>query len=454
MSLLSWVGDRFKDAVGAVGQAEQWLDQRISDAENWFAHVFDGYPEAQAMSIQEIVRQIQSGYGSRDLHEGAQSTRDQSNSQMAISDVAHDLVQRLEAAWSGQGADAARENIRPLAVSADDASRTLSSNRQHIQTQADMFDQIRNSLLPMADPAPEKNWYDNFVPWTTDAEKAVEQYNRQLEQNRQIYDQYHQSSTTVQQGIQVDYGNLPDAQDALVSTFQLDGDSRQDQDGGAQDYRDRGSTHGVADRYQAPVGADNYSLPAASVHPTSGTTGQPGYSMPPTSGTTGQPGYSMPSTGGDSDVTSTAGYVPTRNTAAHQPSGSGPSTFGPASGGGTDPSSGLPAAGFAPIGGGTGGGGHGAGGGASGGAGAAGALQAGPRVGAGESGGYASRPGSAGAAGAAGRSGMSGMAGMGGARGAGQGGDDEEHETKYLVDEDGDEIFGTDERTAPPVIGL
>lgn len=441
MSLLSWVGDRFKDAVGAVGQAEQWLAQRISDAENWAVHVFDGYPDAQAMSIAEIVKQIQNGFGAGDLHGGAEVAKDEMVAQLRISDGSHDLVQRLEAAWSGQGADAARENIRPLAVSADDASQTLSSNRQHIQTQADTFDQIRNSLQPMADPAPEKDWYDNFVPWTTDAEKAVDQYNQQLQQNRQIYDQYHQSSTTVEQGIQTDYGHLPGAQDAQISTFQLDNNSqRHDQGGGPQDSRGRGSTGlSAVDQYGPPAPPGKSSLPAVSVNPTSGTTGVPGYSMPPS-------GYS--------DVTSTAGYSPAGNTPGYQPSGFGPGTFGPA--GGMDPSSGSPAAGFAPLGGGAGGGGYGAGGGVgAGGAGAGGALQAGPRVGAGESGGYAARPGAAGAAGTAGgRPGMSGMAGMGGARGGGQGGDDEEHETKYLLSEDGDEIFGTDEKTAPPVIGL
>lgn len=41
---------------------------------------------------------------------------------------------------------------------------------------------------------------------------------------------------------------------------------------------------------------------------------------------------------------------------------------------------------------------------------------------------------------------------MGGAGQGGQGGD-EEHQTKYLIQEDGNELFGTDALTAPPVIG-
>jgi hypothetical protein len=269
MSLWSALGNAYKDVVGAAGSAEQWFEQRISEAGHWVEGVFDGHPDAQAVSIAEIVRQIHGGYGSSDLHQGVQVVNDQTRAQMQISDGSHDLVQRLESAWSGQGADAAQANIRPLAVSADDASQTLSSNGQHIQTQADTFDGIRNSLQAMADPAPEQNWYDNFVPGTTDAEQAVDQYNQQARQNQQIYDQYHQSSMTVGQAIQIDYGHLPDSGDAQVSTFQLNttqpGKTTAPQDHSGAGYT--GGTGGGASGYQAPSGSGNFALPAASVHP-------------------------------------------------------------------------------------------------------------------------------------------------------------------------------------------
>lgn len=56
--------------------------------------------------------------------------------------------------------------------------------------------------------------------------------------------------------------------------------------------------------------------------------------------------------------------------------------------------------------------------------------------------------------GAGGRGGVGGRGMMGGGRGAGRGGEDDEHKTpSYLQEPDPDEIFGTDEKTAPPVIG-
>jgi hypothetical protein len=43
---------------------------------------------------------------------------------------------------------------------------------------------------------------------------------------------------------------------------------------------------------------------------------------------------------------------------------------------------------------------------------------------------------------------------MGGGAGKGGGGEDTEHQRPtYLVEPDPDDIFGTDQKTAPPVIG-
>ncbi|WAL63787.1 hypothetical protein ORV05_22645 [Amycolatopsis cynarae] len=258
------------------------------------------------------------------------------------------------------------------------------------------------------------------APTAASTEQAVNQYNQLAEQNRQIYDQYHQTSSTVQQGIKIDYGQLPDAQDAQVSgnTSNTDYSSSP-----RQSVTDSG---GGPSHYRAPA-ASAYSPPAAAPHTTVG-------SVMPSYPTSSAPSYN--------NSTSTSGYIPPSSSNASNQSNS----FSPTSGFG-------PTGGFGPMGGGAA---AGSGYGAGGGVGAGGSLQPGNQVGAGAGESmYGARPGAAGtAAGAAGASGRPGMpGGMGGAHGKGEGGD-EEHETKYLLDEDGDEIFGTDEKTAPPVIGL
>ena len=105
-------------------------------------------------------------------------------------------------------------------------------------------------------------------------------------------------------------------------------------------------------------------------------------------------------------------------------------------------------------GGGAGGGfGSGAGGaGSSGAGGVRGGLGPGGGLGAGGSGLASEGAALRGGAGAAGRGGVGGMGGMAGGRGQGE--DDDEHQRpSFLVEGDPDAVFGTDEATAPPVIG-
>ncbi|RBM19274.1 hypothetical protein DI005_16455 [Prauserella sp. PE36] len=176
-------------------------------------------------------------------------------------------------------------------------------------------------------------------------------------------------------------------------------------------------------------------------------------------------GYSSPaplpgSYTGSTPGTAPSGYRPPTTSRPRVPTGNGNSNFnsmgpmpmGPMGGGGSYGAGGSDyasklgrggAGGFGP------GGSAGAGG--APGAGAASGAASGPaKPGMGPMGGGAAAPG---AAAAAGRGGM-GAAGMGAGSGRGQGSEDAEHQRPtYLVEGDPDEVFGTDQRTAPPVIG-
>jgi hypothetical protein len=159
--------------------------------------------------------------------------------------------------------------------------------------------------------------------------------------------------------------------------------------------------------------------------------------------------------------TSTAGFVPPESTTGGPTFGSvGPLGTGVGTGGGPGSTGGLPGE--------FGLGGFGAGGGggfAAGGSGGLGGSGAGGRFGAGGSGGSdasgagAGRAGVGGAgaaaaeeAGTGGSAGSRGMGGMGAGRGAKGQGDAEHKRPDWLLEND-EGIFGTDELTAPPVIG-
>ncbi|MQA09652.1 MAG: hypothetical protein GEU98_14080 [Pseudonocardiaceae bacterium] len=182
-------------------------------------------------------------------------------------------------------------------------------------------------------------------------------------------------------------------------------------------------------------------------YPNAGGDSGSGYGGVPGGGYGGAPGST-----GEPGTTTSAGYT-------GPGSGSIPGGFGPGSGGaGAGAPGGAGATGM-PVGGAMGG--FGAGGGSAGSAGRAG-LGGGSGATTGQSPGTGAKTGSgAGAAGAqavpgrgaaAGGTGGRGMP-MGGA-GRGQGGDDDEHQrASFLIEPDAEGTFGTDEKTAPPVIG-
>jgi hypothetical protein len=193
-------------------------------------------------------------------------------------------------------------------------------------------------------------------------------------------------------------------------------------------------------------------------HPGSGGSGG-GYAPPAVSGAPGATGGSGPvASGGTTTQGSGWGSPPagTGQQGGGSPVPGGGAGSGTGSGGGwSGMPGGMPMGGFGGAGGGAGSGGSGgwgptgSGGPGSGGAGGAGS---GPRSGVGA---LAAEDAAVenGAAGARGTSGSAGMGGMGAGRGGGRGEDSEHKRAAYLVEGDPEGLFGTDEKTTPPVIG-
>lgn len=191
--------------------------------------------------------------------------------------------------------------------------------------------------------------------------------------------------------------------------------------------------------YAAPTGpSGNAYNPAANLTPGPVTSG----------GRTDPSAYQLPNQRGGYDFTNPRGGSRNTNNAAG---------FGPMPMGGMGGMGGAGGAGAGGVGRGMGGAGgmgrgFGPGGSSSGAAPGAGAASGAAKgMGAG-----AASPGAAAAAGSgsAGARGAAGVGGMGAGRGGGKGEDDQGHQRPtYLVEADPDSVFGTDERTAPPVIG-
>lgn len=363
-------------------------------------------PSAESIKVGMLVKTIKGGPGAGGLYEALRATEQQAEIQTDLSGQAHELVGRLEAAWSGKSSDGARQLIRSFADVADESSEVLASNARNLQRQVDGFERMRDSLEPMQDPPPEKSFGNPDFHGT--AKKRIRRYQQQAERNRQRYQAYVDDTNENLNDLGHDHRPLPGMNDS----------------GGR--------------------GPSPWPGPGPSPRPTPypGPNPFPGPRPYPGGGSGGSGGG-----WGGSGSPYTPDFTPSRydgSTAAASfgpGAGGGAGGFGPGSGGGVPgggagggvpAAGGLPAAGLA--GGATGAGGQSGvarpGGGAGAGAGARGAGGFGPRGG-----------------------GMAGGAPMGGG-GRGQGGEDQEYQRKsWLQENDPEGIFGTDELTPPPVIG-
>ncbi|GAB3574072.1 hypothetical protein GCM10027445_34410 [Amycolatopsis endophytica] len=327
----------------------------------------------------------------------------------------------MDNAWKGMASGQVQAGAHPLGIWLQDSATNLGKSSTYLNDQADAFDTVKGKVQEVPAQPPDGGFLDGINPMS-DTDEQIEQYNQRGKANVDAFNNYYQASMT-------NAGGMPQ-----YSAWQ--GNSFSDGNPGG------GFPGGGGGAGSMPGGAGG----AGAFKPAS-TGDLPQFNSPtPTSNipTSTTPAGYTPSTGHNPafDATSASGYQPTST-----------SGFGPGGGGG----------GFGPGGGAGLGSGAGAGAGAGGGVGAAGfgAMGAGAGIGSGATAGTGAGAGGTGAGGAgarggargAGRAGMSGAPGMGGRGGRSNGEEDEEHDNKYMVGDDPNELFGTDELTAPPVIG-
>ncbi|WP_199428906.1 PPE domain-containing protein [Qaidamihabitans albus] len=425
----------------------------------------------------QIWERITTGEGPGSLSEGqASAGRLKAAYQRRVDQIA-ELNRMMDRAWQGDGADAAKSGAHPLKTWMEDSHVKLQDSDRYLGEQTAAFGSVHAKVQPIPQEPPKSSFLNDITPWETDTDRAIKDYNTRAQANVDAFNEYFQASGANGKGMP-NYSAL----DREIDDVEVDDGGDRGDNGDERPGDDRGGTPST------PIGPGGSGHPPGSVPGVSGVPGGPGTPGGPDTplapgtvpGGPGSPGgpsgpgnvdFPPPGNlpggdGRDDGDGNRPGHMPgggfrpgewdeRTNTSGFTPSRVPSADFG--GGGGSVPGGG--AGGFGP--GGSAGGGSGAGGFAGGAAGfgpGAGAQAPGAGTGAaapGPRGGGGMGGAAAGAAGAAGR-GMGGgmMGGMGGAgRGGGKGSDDEEHQSKFLVEEDPNSLFGSDELTAPPVIG-
>ncbi|MCU1684818.1 MAG: PPE-repeat protein [Amycolatopsis sp.] len=417
-------------AVGAVAGA----------AIGGLVSLFSGGPEAQQQSAniggrtidaRQVWEQISPGT-SQSLGDGASAAQTLEQAHSTRASQIDALNQQMDAAWQGDASQAAQAGGHPLGTWLKDSASNLTKSHTFLSAQSSSFDTAKNTIQEIAAKPPEENFGDRINPFS-DKDNEINKYNQQGQTNVNAFNAYYQASAQNAAG-------MPQFSAWQGNPLSDGGNGQQNPPVGGNGGHVGGGTGG----YGGSGGSGSYGGPGSygvntpappqpisvAHHPVA----------PPPNYNTGNP----PGSGLNSGTTASS-YTPPPLT---NPSSNYSSGFGPGSSGG-----------FGPGGSGSGSGsGSGAfGGGAVGGfgPGGSGSLGAGASSGAGSGvgSGAAGRGGAgAGAGAAAGKAGTSGASGMG-RGGGGKGSEDEEHQNKYLISEDPNELFGNDALTAPPVIG-
>ncbi|MBP2331016.1 hypothetical protein JOF56_011401 [Kibdelosporangium banguiense] len=372
------------------------------------------------LSGQEIYENFSNARGSADLAGSADVVSEVVKTYNERGDQIKKLLGKMDAVWKGGAAGAAHRGVGPLALEHALAVPAIDTMRDLVGRQAGSFNDAKNSVIPVP-PAPEK--VDPLAAFLTPG--ALVTYQQQLNSHNAAA-QHNADVMRVYENASVYNMNLPDSYGSIT---------------------DDQAEIRVAQATTPPVGPDD-----APDQPGPGTGGP----RPPT-GDGGQPGGAgSGSRGPDSRVPSNG--LPPQGTAS---SGTTP-------GGYTPPAPGFrPDVPSVPVGGGSGpeiefagttigqvglpGDGTGSGG-RAGIPGAAGGV--GSRTGAGPLNGLEVTQTATTRSNPTGHGGLGGAPMGMGAGGRGRGGEDEERQrASFLEEPDPEAIFGTDERTPPPVIG-
>lgn len=375
-----------------------------------------------SLTAAEIYQRIRGGQGTGSIVRAQDTAHALARRHWERGEQIGALRARMAESWRGDAAEAATAHTDPLSEAQRQSHDLLEASTRPLLTQAEDFERAYINVEEVPEKPPTSSLLNDAIPFTTDTDRAIADYNTKANKNVQVYNEYNGASHSNGGALPTTYPQLPIG---AVPPIVVRGSGKVIPGRGKKPApTTRGTGDTVPAGSQALGGQSN---PLAGGQPLGGLT-------PSVSSTTPQGSFLDPVAGQRSTVpAAVSGGLP--------PASGGGAPVGPVAVGG--PQSGA------------------------GGSGMRGGTPSGPRADsrAGGAAGAAGRGGAGvpdgratagrGGAGIPGGRATTGQGAMGGAPGGGRGRDEEdiEHRNKYLTEPDKDEMFGPDEFYAPPVIG-
>ena len=163
-------------------------------------------------SAPDIFHRIRGGHGSGAFVGNSAMTEQQAQLQSSINSQVTNLNNKMNQAWTGDASDQAISGAAPLATASDQASGSLTQASKAMADQVSSFHTAYNSVVPMANSAPQNNIINEAVSGlgiNTPLDQQISQYNTDAQHNVQVYNTYAKASAANAAQMPTDFGTLP-----------------------------------------------------------------------------------------------------------------------------------------------------------------------------------------------------------------------------------------------------
>ncbi|SFW88610.1 hypothetical protein [Amycolatopsis australiensis] len=192
--------------VRGAHEAGSALVRTAQDAVEWAGDLFSGKAAVQAMTVPTVVERVLAGNSSSWTANGVEAGKVAAE-HYAIAGELTAMLNSLEPTWTGRGAEQAKQRTKAFSDLVERAAKTLGSNGTNVADAAYGFELAKRSMEPMG-PRPERSFFDAATPWDTDTEDAISVYNAKAQKNLEIYSAYVEHLDSQGQRLSGDYGQV------------------------------------------------------------------------------------------------------------------------------------------------------------------------------------------------------------------------------------------------------
>lgn len=153
----------------------------------------DGVP-FWGLTPQQIYAQLTSGPGSGRLSDAGSAASQEWQREEERAEEVRTLAADVKTGWDGQASDAAYGAAGPLAESALQGAGQLHTSQQLLYKQTESFHSAANSVVPVPEKPPESTVLNDMIPWETDLDKQIQEYQADAQHNIEVFGAYDTTS--------------------------------------------------------------------------------------------------------------------------------------------------------------------------------------------------------------------------------------------------------------------